>query len=369
MAKGGGGERKVAFVMPYLFNEVSGGAEKQAYLLSKNLALRDFEVYYITSGRGKEVFDGIKVLRILKLPHIFQYIEYPKVIFRLYELDVDIAMTRIRHYYFPISLYGILSFKRSVLFVPENRVPYPFYETEKVLKTKRGIRKVFGVINALILDIFAFLGLFLARTVIVQNEKQGEIVRKFYFKDPKKLPSIFEPLEINVTEKDGICWVGNVREIKRIELFLDIVRNFKGGKFYLVGRIPERYRGLVDGLKNLKVLGELPYSESVRVIAGSKAYINTSKEEGEGFPNTFLESWYYRTLVITFDADPDGLISGGLGVKVRDVDEALKVISELEEDPGKFTGILERAYDYVVKNHLPERVIKLWCEVVGYEDV
>ncbi|MFZ8825869.1 MAG: glycosyltransferase, partial [Candidatus Caldipriscus sp.] len=219
----------------------------------------------------------------------------------------------------------------------------------------------------LILDIFAFLGILFAKTVIVQNEKQREIVRRIYFKDPKKLPSLFEPLYVDFSKKEGVCWVGNLREIKRVELFLDLVKRVRGVNFYLVGRIPERYRNLIVGLENLKVFGELPYEETVKIIATSKAYINTSKEEG--FPNTFLESWYYKTLVITFDADPDGLISKGLGVKVKDLDEAERVIRDLEEDFGKFSDITERAYLYVVNNHLPERVIPLWCEVVGYYDV
>ncbi len=366
MAENREGKWKVAFLMPYFFREVSGGAEKQAYLLSKSLSQKGFDVYYITSGKGDGIFDGIKVLRILKLPHIFQYLEYPKILLKLFELDADLAMTRIRHYYFPVSLYGILSFKRSVIFIPENGVLHPFYETKNVLKTKRGIKMILGTINAMILDFFAFFGIILAKTVIVQNGKQEEILRKIYFKDSKKLPSIFEPLNLEVPEKEGVCWVGNVREIKRVEIFLDLVKRSKG-KFYLVGRIPERYIKMTEGLDNLRVFGELPYEESVKVIASSKAYINTSKEEG--FPNTFLESWYYKTLVITFDADPDGIISKGLGVKVKDKDEALRVLSDLEEDPSKFSNILERAYKHVLENHLPESVTKLWCEVVGYEDV
>jgi len=359
--------KRISFVMPYFFREVSGGAEKQAYLLSKNLALRGFDVYYITSGKGEEIVDGIRILRILRFPHILQYLEYPKILLKLFEIDADVVMTRIRHYYFPVALYGILSFRNSVIFIPENGIPYPFYETEKVIRTKRGIRRILGVINALILDIFAFLGILLAKTVIVQNEKQRERIRRIYFKDPKKIPSLFEPLNVDFSKKEGVCWVGNLREIKRVELFLDLVKRVKGVNFYLVGRIPERYRNLIGGLENLKVFGELPYEETVKIIATSKAYINTSKEEG--FPNTFLESWYYKTLVITFDADPDGLISKGLGVKVKDLDEAERVIRDLEEDFGKFSDITERAYLYVVNNHLPERVIPLWCEVVGYYDV
>ncbi len=58
-----------------------------------------------------------------------------------------------------------------------------------------------------------------------------------------------------------------------------------------------------------------------------------------------------------------------MGVKVKDLDEAERVIRDLEEDFGKFSDITERAYLYVVNNHLPERVIPLWCKVVGYYDV
>ena len=354
---------RVSFVMPYFFKEVSGGAEKQAYLLAKHLVKEGCDVYYLTSGKGDEIVEGIKVLRVLRLPHIFQYLEYPKILVHLFDLNPDMVITRIRHYYFPVALYGFLSFKPSIIFIPENRIPHPLYETEKVFKKRINLfKKILAVANSLLLDFFAYIGIFISKTVVIQNEKQRKFIKKIYGKESLKMSSIFEPVEVKVEEKKGICWVGNIREEKRPEILVQLAKLLPEEVFYMVGRIPERYKGSFGDLKNLKILGELEYTETVKVIANSKVYVNTSVDEG--FPNTFLESWYYKTLVITFDADPDEVIAKGLGIKVKTLDEAAGVIKDFKKNPKKYEKIIQRAYNYVLENHLPQKVIRVFKERV-----
>lgn len=354
---------KVSFVMPYFFREVSGGAEKQAYLLAKYLVKDGCDVYYLTSGKGDKVVEGINVLRILRFPHIFQYLEYPKILMHLFNLEPDVVISRIRHYYFPVALYGLLSFRTSIIFIPENSVPKPFYETLKVLRIRMGFfKKTLAIANSLLLDFFAYIGILISRKVVVQNKEQMELISKIYMKKSMKIPSIFEPVELDVKEKKGICWVGNIREEKRPQIFVQLAELLHKENFYMVGRAPKRYEGMLGNLRNLKVLGELPYMETLKIIANSKIYVNTSVEEG--FPNTFLESWFYKTLVITFDADPDGVISKGLGIKVKTPQEAANVIEDFNKNPEKYQRIIENAYNYLLENHLPQKVVKEFKEKI-----
>ncbi|MEO0201512.1 MAG: glycosyltransferase, partial [candidate division WOR-3 bacterium] len=181
-------------------------------------------------------------------------------------------------------------------------------------------------------------------------------------KESIKMPSIFEPVELKVEEKRGVCWVGNLREEKRPEIFVQLAKLLPDEVFYMVGRISERYKGSFGNPKNLKILGELEYTEAIKVMAKSKVYVNTSVNEG--FPNTFLESWYYKTLIIAFDADPDGVIAKGLGIKVKTLDEATSVIKDFNKNPQRYEKIIQRAYNYVLENHLPQKVIGVFKERV-----
>lgn len=357
---------RFAFVMPYFFKDgISGGAEKQSFLLSKHLVKEGFDVHYITSKIGKgETYEGIKLHRILDFPHIFQYLEYPKIILKLFEIQPDVVLTRIRHYYLPVSLYSILSGKISILFVPEDAVLDPLYETLKTFRLLRAknspIYKYIAIINSFLLDIFSVAGILTSHKIVVQNENQREKLMRIYGRTGIKVPSIIEieDREAKKTERLTVCWIGNIREGKRVEIFIEIAKRLPSYEFYMIGRIPDRYRWIKElNISNLKVLGELSYDETQEYLSKCWVYINTSEREREGFPNTFLESWVNRTLVITFGVDPDGIVISSLGVKVNDVEDAIRVIKDFAENRGKYQDIIDRAYEYVIKNHSPESIL------------
>ncbi len=355
---------RFAFVMPYFFKDgITGGAEKQSYLLSKYLAKEGFDVHYITSKFGKgESYEGIKLHRILDFPHILQYLEYPKIILKLFEIQPDVVLTRIRHYYLPVSLYSILSGRISMLFVPEDASLNPFYETLKTFRLLRiknsPIYKYISLLNSLLLDIFSIMGILISHKIVVQNEYQKEKLAGIYGRTGLKVPSIIdiEDREPTKTERLTVCWIGNIREEKRVEILVKIAERLPSYEFYIIGRIPHRYRWIKElNIRNLKVLGELSYDETQEYLSRCWVYINTS--EREGFPNTFLESWINRTLIITFGADPDGLISSSLGVKVDNVEDAIRIIKDFAENRSKYQDIIDRAYEYVIKNHSPKSIL------------
>ncbi len=357
--------------MPYYFPDgITGGAERQAYLLAKELAERGNEVYFITSnpmGKPKEETDsGIRVLRVLKRRGKLQFLDYPGILRYLFDIAPDVAVSRIRFYYLPISLYAVLKRKVSVAFVPENSLSLPFPEVRKVLRDVKGT-KVWKVplylLHAFVLDLLSQAGLVLSRRIIVQNEEQRENVRRFFFRESYKLPSIFVPPEVGVEKERTplIVWVGNARNVKRPEEFLSLARRLPNYRFVMVGRKTEQFMGLVP---NLTAMGEVPHREALKWIARAWVLVNTSEEEG--FPNVFLEAWYLRTVVLTYGADPDGLVSSGLGIKVSGTDEAEARLRELLSDEDRMETLRERGYMYVVETHLPEVVVPRFLNLLGF---
>ena len=358
--------------MPYYFPDgITGGAEKQAYLLAKELVKRGHEVHFLTSNpKGKpeeEEDEGIRVLRVLKRTGKFQFLDYPTVMSRLCAIQPDVVVSRIRFYYLPISLYAILRRRLSVAFVPENSLSLPFPEVRKTLQDM-GRGKVWKapayLLHAFALDLMAQLGLVLSKRIVVQNEEQRRNVRRFFFRRAHKLPSIFVPPKVSVVKEDTplIVWVENVRKTKRPEEFLNLARRFPEYRFAMVGRKTEQFRGV---LPNLTATGELPHEEALRWIARAWVLVNTSRGEGEGFPNVFLEAWYLRTVVMTYGADPDGLVSSGLGIRVGSTDEAEAELRDLLRDEERMEVLRERGHRYVRETHLPEVVIPRFLNLLG----
>ncbi len=358
--------------MPYYFPDgITGGAERQAYLLAKELAKRGHEVYFLTSnpkgkGRAEEEYDdGIRVLRALKRTGKLQFLDYPTITGHLLALAPDVVVSRIRFYYLPPSLYALMRRKTSVAFVPENSLSKPFPELRKVLGDV-GNAKVWKVpiylLHAFVLDVLAQMGLILSKRIIVQNEEQRRNLRRFFLRRAHKLPSIFVPPDIRVDKETEplIVWVGNTRRVKRPEEFLNLARRLPEYRFVMVGRKTERFKGV---LPNLTAMGELPHDEALKWVARAWVLVNTSEEEG--FPNVFLEAWYLRTVVLTYGADPDNLVSSGLGIKVSSTDEASSELRELLDDRDKMEELRERGYRYVVETHLPDVVVPRFLNLLG----
>jgi len=361
---------RFAFVMPYYMPDgIGGGAERQAHLLAHALAERGHEVFYLAGNpKGKPQFEedaGVSVMRVLRHPAKLHFLDYPRILSHLRRLSPDVVLSRIRMYYFPVSLYGLLPRRTSVIFIPEDRLSTPFPETRMIW---RGVgltpKMPLYIAHALATDVFAQTGLMLADRLVVQNEIQRRNVRKFFLRRAVKLPSLFRPPRVVASKspKPLILWVGNVRATKRPEVFVDVAARLPEYDFVMVGRKTERFSG---ALPNLRALGELPHDDVLRWMARAWVLINTSTARGEGFPNVFLEAWYLRTAVVSFGADPDGLVSSGLGLKVEDADEGAAAVRRIVEDAEFRSRLTERAHTHVLENHLPEVVVPKFLRIVS----
>ncbi len=361
---------KFAFVMPYYFPDgVTGGAEKQAYLLARELVKRGHEVVFLTlnpAGRPEVENDGgIEVVRRLKRRGKFQFLDYPAILRELHRYSPEVVISRIRFYYLPLSLYALQRNKVSVAFIPENSLSTLFPELRKILKLSLkapSLKTPLHLLHALVIDLFSQFGLLLSKVIIVQNETQRRNVRRFFFRSSVKLPSIFVPPDVSL-EKDReplIVWVGNARAEKRPQLFVGLAERLPQYRFVMVGRKTERFRGL---LPNLTVMGELPHGEALRWIGRAWVLVNTSVDEG--FSNTFLEAWYMRTLVMSYSADPDNLISSGLGLKVGSTEGAARELTRVLQNEEERLRIVEGAYKYVMNTHVPDVVVPRFMGIIN----
>jgi glycosyltransferase involved in cell wall biosynthesis len=149
----------------------------------------------------------------------------------------------------------------------------------------------------------------------IQNEFERSHGIKPEFVIP---PGIDETLFVNVFEQKDIdlLGVGSLIPLKQYDIFLEIIakikKQFPGIKAWLVGKGPEKERlqSLIHRLElqnNIKMTGELPYNEVLKLMQRSKVFLHTSSYEGFGC--VCLEALYAGAHVISFCKPMDTAIT------------------------------------------------------------
>jgi glycosyltransferase involved in cell wall biosynthesis len=171
------------------------------------------------------------------------------------------------------------------------------------------------------------------------------------------------------THRDvDVLWVGNLREVKRPDVLLELARRLPQRRFAVVGgSVPrgeayyERIAREAAAVPNVAFIGPTPYAQVGAWFERSRLHVNTS--DYEGFPNTFLQAWMRRLPVVSF-CDPDGVIRRkGLGRACGDVGEMAAALEALLDDPAECSQIGQRGYAYAVKEfsarHIASRYLEL----------
>jgi hypothetical protein len=221
-------------------------------------------------------------------------------------------------------------------------------------------------------------GLKHASHVIVQTDRQGQVLKARYNRDFAAVIRNFQPLPDALPVKpEGplkIFWVANLKDWKRPGLFLDLAESFAGRRdleFIMAGRpaAERRLAPLMEKIRSspyLKYLGELPIDRVNDLMSESAVHVNTSSFEG--FPNTFLQAWARGAIVATMNVDPDvdrmevlgiGYCAGGSLQRLHDF------IDELSRSPDRREELMERAFAFVHEKHSMAQGVKLADLILG----
>ena len=207
-------------------------------------------------------------------------------------------------------------------------------------------------------------GLRRATHIVVQTESQGQKLRDRFKKEAALLVRTFQPLPSELIDKPPgkrhVVWVGNLKEVKRRELFLDLAESLvdRGDfRFHMVGRpwMHRRAAPLMEriaGLKNLDYHGELPQARVNSLISSSSFFVNTSAHEG--FPNTFIQAWANGAVLLSLVVDPyDGMEGLGIGFLTGTLERMKDRLLELANQPARRDAVAARAFEFVHGNHSP----------------
>lgn len=298
--------------MPGWITKHTGGSELQAFLLTQKLVDNNYDVSVISYNSAnnflnKEYYNIHINYHFIKSSKV-QLIRLFRIFLELTRIKPDICYVRTKDMY----MLGIATafkklFKWKVIYaiagndeleITHLLTGYKFNNLKQILRYPDFLLANFFVRNAV----------FRADRIITQSYDQQRILLERYGLRAEVIRnSVPDGDTYTELQKENIIlWVGNLRKEKKPEVFFSLVEELRlpGWKYVMIGR-PGQYEKNIHSVSNpdFIFLGELDFRSTSEYISKAKILVNTSPSEG--FPNTFIEAWLRKTLVVslTFDVE------------------------------------------------------------------
>jgi glycosyltransferase involved in cell wall biosynthesis len=370
---------KICIFSPF-YPIIKGGAEYQAKIIAGYLLQYD-EVFYISYGHPDEkiIFeDKIKIYCLKKTDksdlYTFYYYSASKINRILRAESPHIIYQRVLNSYsYHLSLYAAHTKIPLFIHIADN------YCLHFDLTTRSIIRRLFFFIIHWYYIKTRFINF------IVQTDEQLRLLEMRSIIPVLKIYNM-HPIIANIYYKNildykalKIVWIGSAREVKRLELFINLAKDNSEEKslvFVIIGRLEDSEYGkslkeMIDRLENIVYLGERANDFINDYLGDCFALINTSISEG--FSNTFIQAWLKGVPVISLNADPDGIIERyNLGFCCAGNIHKIKYyLYKIINDSKLYLKISYNCFLYAVNNFSIETNMKLLRNVLirGYNNV
>lgn len=211
------------------------------------------------------------------------------------------------------------------------------------------------------------LGMRSTDVIAVQHHEQSATLNPHLRERSAHVPNLVRsvcehPRVYDTTTIDAI-WIGKIRSIKQLHLFLDLAEAMPRLRFAVVGGFDPTESSMLQAalaqrirkLKNLTFYGPKPDDEVISLLSKAKALVNTSR--AEGFPNTMLEAWSIGVPVVSLSVDPGGVIEQeGIGFVSRTVTQLVHDVDRIVRTKSLNQRCGELALSYVRRQHSLEAV-------------
>jgi len=207
-------------------------------------------------------------------------------------------------------------------------------------------------------------GLRHADVVLAQTGEQQAMLKRAYGRECTVAPPLAHAggSGRDFDERDvDVFWVGNLRPLKRPQLFVDLARRLPTLRFAMAGgpypgaeAFFEEIRRTAASIPNLHFHGWVAPDELHTLYARARVLAGTS--ETEGFPNIYLQAWSHGMPVVAY-LDPDALIrTHGLGEVVAGPDEMAAAVRSLIVSRDLWSAVSARSRHYAAAR-LDERAL------------
>ena len=317
-------------------SDVVGGAEVQQALLARGLARRGYRVSMICMDHGQPdavTIDGITVLKchapVEGLPVVrFFHPRLTGIWSAMRRADADIYYQRTAGAVTGIVGLFARCYGRRFVYAAAADLDLTRNETWKEFQRRAGWRD----------RQLYFLGLGLADAIVAQTPKQQRDCLHWWGRHAALIRSAYAGVDEPCADPDGVVlWVSALRRAKRPELFLELARRLPRFRFRMIGGVSAEKDGQeffadiarrAKDIPNLEFVGFVPYAEIEEHFAAARLFVNTS--DGEGFPNTFLQSWARGVPTVSF-------VDTGSTVDRRPV---VNVVTDLDEMTARVDALM-----------------------------
>jgi glycosyltransferase involved in cell wall biosynthesis len=367
--KSGRGPYDVAFYVPWIGplltsqpGLVTGGAETQVFLLSRELARCGLRVcllvFEIQGVHLPPAVDGVDVVQ--RSPYksgqglLKKAREVLDIRAALASIDADVVVTRAAG---PHA--GLVAWFARSRFVYASASPYDF-DVRRLPKRRDRM--------------LMWLGLRLADEIVAQTEEQVRSCLDHVGCRPVLIRSLCDLPEERTAEPETFLWVGRYIGYKRPLEYVELARRVPEARFRMVAAstsgTPEAatIRQVVEeaarDVPNLELLPSLPRPELVELMRRAVAIVSTS--EFEGTSNVLLEGWARGVPALVFSYDSDGIVARhGVGF-VAGGSRALfaRQARELWACRLDRCGLDRRCRSYVEEHHSPKLIAEQWAELL-----
>lgn len=348
---------KIVFLTPNTHLELSGGAEIQVRYLMEHF-VKQANIYQISQYSSPKYrcsrIDGV-IHAFIPKRKTYKFIQNLLFMDFCYILPLLIKIRPDKIYLRGVSFYLLIAFFYKTIF--NNQVKIVLHIASDLDVQKSKITSLRNIEANYCKNYIKH-----ANIILCQNAFQRDILVNLHKIKVNDIVKNIIKVNENFSNKNDteivVIWVGNLKDVKRPQLFFELAkRNVNNKKiiFKMIGRVPHKYTEMAKGISNIIFFGELKHEEVLSQFQTAHILVNTSLNEG--FPNTFLEAWANSVCVLSLKIDPNDYIKNhGLGIVCEDNIEKLSIIMDyLISDKDKLNNIRDKARKFIEKNYLNDQ--------------
>jgi glycosyltransferase involved in cell wall biosynthesis len=341
----------------------AGGAETQAFLVSRALAARGVRVCVCTFDvPGADIpatVDGVDV--VLRQPYarrrgpIGRIGEAVALLRDLGSIDAGVLVTRTAGYHVGLTALAARLRRRRFVYSSAHVLDFDFARLAPTLRDRLIYR----------------LGISLADAIVVQNKEQATLCRARFGRAGVVVPSIAEAGSSRGDMRDAFLWVGRAVWYKGPLELVELARAVPEARFRMVcvpGPAGEdlsvELERAARSVANLELLPARPRADLLELVGNAVAVVNTS--HFEGMPNVSLEGWARGVPTLALRHDPDGVIGRrGLGAFADgSFEHFVTEARALWANRSNQDALARRCREYIAEEHSEARAAEAWAEVL-----
>ena len=217
------------------------------------------------------------------------------------------------------------------------------------------------------------LQLLFSDNILTQTYQQREMLIEHFSCESAVVFNVINPhrfggnvKSLDFEQKDiDVIWIGNFDPRKSMDIYLTLSNSLVGLNFGVIGgthpdhvEYGEIIVKEISESRNLIHFGHVNPDEIGKYLSRSKILVSTSQPSGEGvskegFPNVFLEAWYFGVPVVSLYSNPSGLLdSNELGVLCSDQHHAIQIIEQLTGDQNLWRKMVSNSREFSSKRDI-----------------